>query len=431
MLKYKEGSVHKINQNLYLNNANKAGFFNQENSRAWDLAKQKEIDQVAELGYSVENKRLARKKFVNFDQLVFLPAQLSEMPLLDSDPVKTDIILGENSKKPVLVSTPVLFEGMSFGALSREAKIVLAKAASRLNTVANTGDGGMLLEERRFAKWLSVQYTPGRFGVDREVLAKADLIELRIGGGATAGCSEKLPAEKITGEIVKQRKITKGEEIIPPNRHLDIANTTDLIKMVRYLKEVSSGAPIILKLAMGRIEEDLAIALEAKPDIIALDGFGAGFGSTQGILRNEFGLPVLSGLKKAVDYLKGVDKQDQVQLIISGGLSSGADIAKALAMGADAVYLGTALLFAMGCDGCGDCDLNTCKKGIATHELKLRKNLNIEKQTKRAVNFVKAVTEDTKTIARMVSKDSIYDLDRADLRALDEVTAKVTGVELA
>jgi glutamate synthase domain-containing protein 2 len=366
---------------------------------------------------------------IGFDDLVFVPAQLIRRPVdYYREKISSRTVLGRFSKKPIEIETPIVIGAMSFGALSREAKTALAKASSLAGTVENTGEGGMLPEEREFAKFLIIQYSTGRFGITEEILKKADAIEIKIGQGAKGGMGGLLPAEKVTEEIAKLRNVPMGKDIHSPAYHLDIKNIEDLRKKVEWLRELTGGAPIILKLAAGDIENDLKLAVKANPDIIAIDGMEGGTGAAPEVMLNEMGIPTLTALVKARETLDKIGAKQE--LWIGGGLQKGGDFAKALALGADAVFCATALLIAMGCNYCRLCYLGKCPFGITTQNIELRKKLNIEQASQNVANFIKNCTEEIKMITGACGENDIHKLNKGHLRALNSEIAKITNTRL-
>jgi len=366
---------------------------------------------------------------ISFDDLVFVPAQLAKKPVdYYFEKINTKTVLGKFSKKPIEIETPVVIGAMSFGAISKEAKIALSKASTIAGTIENTGEGGMLPEEREFSKFLIVQYSTGRFGISEEILKKANAIEIKIGQGAKGGMGGLLPGEKVTEEIAKIRNVPIGRSIHSPAYHLDIKNVEDLRKKVEWLRELTGGVPIIIKLAAGDIENDLKLVVEANPDIIAIDGMEGGTGAAPEVMLNEVGIPALPALVKAREILDKIGARQE--LWIGGGFSKGADIAKALAMGVDAVFSATSLLVAMGCTYCRLCYLGKCPFGIATQDPELRKKLNIEEASKNVANFIKNCTEEIKMIAGACGENDIHKLNKGHLRALSSEIAKITKVKL-
>ncbi len=366
---------------------------------------------------------------ISFDDLVFLPAQLAKRPIdYFKEEILAKTIIGKNSKKPIELQTPIIMGAMSFGALSREAKIALAKASTLAGTIVNTGEGGMLPEEREFSKWLIIQYSTGRFGISDAILKKADAIEIKIGQGAKPGFGGYLPGEKVTKEIAKIRNVPLGKDIHSPAYHLDIKNIEDLRKKVEWLREITGGAPIIIKLAAGDLEHDLKLAVKANPDVVAIDGMEGATGAAPEVLMDEVGIPTLAALVRAREILDKLKAKQE--LWIGGGLRKGGDFAKALALGADAVFCGTALLVAMGCNYCRMCYLGKCPLGISTQDPELRKKLNIETSAQDIANFIKNSTEEIKMIAGACGENDIHKLiNKGHLRALNLEIAKITKVK--
>ncbi|MBU2109610.1 FMN-binding glutamate synthase family protein [Patescibacteria group bacterium] len=367
---------------------------------------------------------------ISFDDLVFVPSQLAKKPVdYFKEKINSKTIVGKKSKRPVEISIPIVIGAMSFGALSREAKTALAKASAIADTFENTGEGGMLAEERKYSKHLIVQYSTGRFGINDEILKQADAVEIKIGQGAKGGQGGLLPKEKITDEIAKVRAVEKDKDIYSPASHLDIKNIDDLRKKIGWIREITEGAPIILKLATGHIEDDLELAVKAEPDIIALDGMEGGTGAAPEVMLNEMGIPSLAALARAREFL---DKKGAKQeLWIAGGFSKGGDFAKALALGADAVFLGFPLLVAMGCTYCRLCYLGNCPYGITTQNPELRKKLNIEEAGQNIANYIKNCVEEIKMIAGACGEDDIHKLNKTHLRALTSEMAEIVKVKRA
>jgi glutamate synthase domain-containing protein 2 len=389
-----------------------------------------EIKQRAAKGKPlVSGGRSDKLNKISFDGLVFIPVQLTKKPIdYFREEIASETIIGKNAKHPIKLKTPILAGAMSFGALSKEAKIAIAKATASTGTCANTGEGGMLPEERENAKLLIAQYSTGRFGVDGDYIKKADAIEIKIGQGAKPGQGGLLPADKVTEEIAKVRKVEKGKDIHSPPCHPDINCIEDLKKKVDWLRKVSGGKPIIIKLGAGDIESDVKLAIQANPDAIAIDGMEGGTGAAPRVMLDDFGIPTLSALVRArrvMDKLKA--KQE---LLIGGGINKGSDVAKALALGADAVFMSFPLLISMGCIYCKQCYLGKCPLGVTTQDPELRKKLNIEDASKKVANFISACTEETKMAAAACGKKNVHELDRNDLRSIDLLTEKITGVPL-
>ncbi|MDP3990919.1 MAG: FMN-binding glutamate synthase family protein [Candidatus Nealsonbacteria bacterium] len=365
---------------------------------------------------------------ISFDDLVFVPAQLNKRPVdYFREKIDSTTIIGQNSQKPIKLETPILIGAMSFGALSKEAKIALAKASTIAGTIENTGEGGMLAQEREFSKYLIVQYSTARFGITEDVLGKADAVEIKIGQGAKPGQGGLLPKEKVTAEIAEIRKINKNQDVHSPPYHPDIKNTEDLKEKVKWLRELTGGKPIIIKMGAGDIENDIKLAVKANPDVIALDGLEGGTGAAPEIMLDEVGIPVLAALaraRKILDKLKAPQ-----ELWIGGGLNKGGEFAKALALGADAVFVSFAMMVAMGCTYCRLCHLGKCPKGITTQDPELIKKLDTQTAPQNIANYIKNCTEEIKMVAGAVGKNNIHHLNKEDLRALNKEIAELTGVK--
>ena len=388
-----------------------------------------EIKERALLGKApVDGGRSNKSGLISFDSLVFIPVQLTTPPIdYFREEILSETVIGKNSEKPLKLKIPILAGAMSFGALSKEAKIAVAKACTIVGTATNTGEGGMLPEERENAKLLIAQYSTGRFGVDEDYIKKADAIEIKIGQGAKPGQGGLLPGYKVTKDIATLRKVPEGEDIHSPPKHPDINNIKDLKKKVEWLRELNGG-PIIIKLGAGDVESDVKLTIKANPDAIAIDGMEGGTGAAPIIMLDDFGIPTLAALVKARKVLdKSKAKQE---LIIGGGLNKGSDVAKALALGADATFMSFALMIAMGCEYCEECYKGKCLYGICTQDPELRKKLDIEDASRKVANFMKACTEEVKMAAAATGKKDIHQLSSKNLRALDSTISKITGITL-
>jgi glutamate synthase domain-containing protein 2 len=284
----------------------------------------------------------------------------------------------------------------------------------------------MLPEERQNSKILIAQYSTGRFGVSENYLSSADAIEIKIGQCAKPNQGGLLPADKVTEEIALLRNVPMGKDVHSPPAHPDIFSINDLKKKVNWLKKSTDGKPVIIKLAATDVENDVKLAMKAKPDVIAIDGLGGGTGAAPSIMLDNFGIPTLSALVKARKAM-GNSKQE---LIIAGGLNSGADIAKALALGADAVYLATSCLVAMGCIYCKQCFKSRCPFGITTQDPELRKKLDVEAASKNVAHFLMACNEEVKMVAAAFGRRNVHGIKRDGLRSLNLLTKEITGVPL-
>lgn len=366
---------------------------------------------------------------ISFDDLVFMPAQLAATPIdYFKEKISSETIIGKKTKHPLKLKTPIIMAAMSFGALSDKAKLSLAIASSAVGTATNTGEGGMLPEERKNAKILIGQYSTGRFGIDENYFKNSDAIEIKIGQGAKPGQGGLLPAAKVTEKVAKVRNLPVGKAIHSPPCHTDIKNIKQLHERVEEIRGKIDGRPIILKLGAGDMKKDIPLAVEANPDVIAIDGMSGGTGAAPKIMLNDFGNPTVSALTETRKILDDLGAKQE--LIVGGGLNKGADVAKALALGADAVFMGTALLGAMGCINCGMCYLGKCPQGIVTQDPKLIAKLNKDKAAHGIVSFIDSCTEEVKMAAAATGKRDIHKLNRDDLRSMTLLIRELTGVPL-
>ena len=361
-----------------------------------------------------------------FNDLVFIPAQLAKRPVdYFKEKINAETVIGRLSKKPLKLSTPIMIAAMSFGALNKYAKIAIAKASSEAGTATNTGEGGMLPEERESAKILIAQYSTGRFGVDEQYLKSADAIEVKIGQGAKPGQGGLLMGDKVTAEIAKIRKVEAGKTVHSPAYHPDIKNLDDLRAKIDWLKKITGGKPIILKLGAGDIENDVELAVKSGADVIAIDGYKGGTAAAPVVMLEDVGVPILSSIVKARTVMDKMKSKQE--LIVGGGLNTGSDFAKALALGADAVFVASAILYAMGCTYCKLCYLGKCPVGLTTQDPKFMEKLDPNAKDK-VVGYINACTEEIKMVAGAVGHNDVHKLCKNDLAALTKETAELCGI---
>lgn len=368
----------------------------------------------------------------NFDSLVFVPGQLSKPPV-DAYREKCDLrveIKGQ-AKNALKLDAPLMIGAMSYGALSKETKIALAKASTTAGISANTGEGGTFTEERKFAKKLVAQFSSGRFGVSADYLNSADAIEVKIGQGAKPGMGGHLLGQKVTADIAKTRGIPEGTDALSPARFLDVTQPRDLERLVTLIREVTDyEKPVIIKLGPGNVREDVLMAVEAGADAVAVDGMEGGTGAAPEVAIEFAGIPTLGVIGQAVDALEEVGSRNEVKLIILGGMRHSGDIAKALALGADIVGLASAMMISMGCVVCQQCHLGKCPVGIATQDPDLRKRLNVDRAAEQAANFLNVLKTDIDMVAKLAGHKKVGDLNPRDLRALSSDVARITKVKL-
>ncbi|RWX48428.1 glutamate synthase conserved region-containing protein, partial [Candidatus Electrothrix marina] len=287
--------------------------------------------------------------------------------------------------------------------------------------------------ERELARYLTLQYAPGRFGVTKERLLSADMVEIKLAQGAHPGTGARLPAANVSVDIAAARRIPIGKASISPAVHADIRGSGELSEKIFELRELTKGKPVAVKIAGGHLEEDLEAIFKQKyiPDVLVIDGGEGGTGAASVTMKDHVGLPLVYALPRVADFLRQEELFHRVTLIAAGGIRHAGDVAKALALGAEGVYMGGALKIALGCTYLRQCHLGNCPHGIATQNKKLRKRLDVEQGAARIARFIKAATEDVQSVARSCGRDSVHDLDRTDLAALHSELARITGVEPA
>ena len=388
------------------------------------------IKDIAESGQSVISSMGSQKKMpFNFDMLHFLPAQLYRIPLEKDDKVKTEVCIGPAAKNPLRLQSPIMITGMSLGAVSINLKLVFANVAAGLSIAFNSGEGGILDQELEIAgKYLIGQYCTVQNAVDTERLKRVAAVEIRFGQGAYPGWESYLPPEKLSPKIADIRGIKGTEPIYSPAHHFDINNAEELKERIGWIRQNTEGIPVGAKIGCGNIEKDVEILAGAGADFIALDGFGGGTGATENFVRENVGLPIIAALPRAFKCLKRLDMKEKISLIASGGLRTSADFAKCLALGADAIYTGTAALIAVNCDQYRACHTGFCPTGITTHRPELVKHLNIEEGIKKLSNFIKISTEEIANFTRIVGKNDISTIDNSDLVSLSRELAELIGI---
>jgi glutamate synthase domain-containing protein 2/rubredoxin len=387
-----------------------------------------DIHQMAETGKSIDEPMRTRKPTFSWDDLLIKGAQLAKLPLNQDENVATETVIGPEAGQPMVIQTPLYITHMSFGALSPEAKTALAKGSAAVKTAMCSGEGGILSSSIANAYKYIFEYVPNRYSVTEENLKRVDAIEIKFGQSAKPGMGGHLPGEKVTPEIAEIRGFPPGESITSPAKFDDIHNRAELKQKVDWLREVSSGRPIGVKFAAGNIEADLETALYAKPDFITLDGRAGATGAAPKYVKASTSVPTIFALHRARKFLDEHGATG-VSLIITGGIRVSSDIAKALALGADAVAIGTAALMAIGCQQYKICNTGKCPMGIATQDEELRANLNVDKAARRLENFLKVTTSELISFARLTGNNSIQDMSVADLCTVNSEISQYTLVE--
>ncbi|MDO4178364.1 MAG: glutamate synthase-related protein [Phascolarctobacterium sp.] len=386
-----------------------------------------EIHEMALTGKSIIGAMGTQMKMPNWDDILILGAQLNPAPLLDEEPVITTVVIGKNAKKPLIAENPIFVTHMSFGALSKETKEALAKATAMSGSVEESGEGGILPEERAAAKKYIFEYIPNKYSVTKENLQNSDAIEIKIGQGTKPGMGGHLPGEKVTPEIAAIRNKALGEDIHSPSKFPDINTKEDLKALVDELRTLSDGRPIGIKIAAGRIERDLEFCVFAEPDFITIDGRGGATGASPKLLRDSTSVPTIYALSRARKYLDSVGARD-IALIITGGLRVSSDFAKAIAMGADAVAIGTAALIAAACQQYRICGTGTCPVGVATQDKELRARLKVDAAAQRVTNFLNVSLAELRTYARITGHKNLHDLSVNDLCTINREISEFTDI---
>ena len=392
----------------------------------------------------------AKRKLPHFDDLLFLGASVSRYPLEGyRERCGTEVVLGaRHAKKPVRLKIPITIAGMSFGSLSAPAKEALGRGASIMGTSTTTGDGGMTEEERAASDLLVYQVLPSRYGMDPDQLRRADAIEVVVGQGAKPGGGGMLLGQKISERVARMRTLPEGIDQRSACRHPDWTGPDDLEIKIIELREITDWEkPIYVKVGAARPYYDTALAVKAGADVVVLDGMQGGTAATQDVFIEHVGLPTLAAIRPAVQALQDLGLHRKVQLIVSGGIRNGADVAKCLALGADAVSIGTAALIALGDNsphleeeyrklgstaGCYD-DWHEGRDpaGITTQDPELFKRLDPVAAGRRLANYLSVLTLECQTIARACGKSHVHNLEPEDLVALTIESAAMAQVPLA
>ncbi len=386
----------------------------------------KEIHEMAVTGKSISAAMGTEIPMPGWDDILILGAQLDPMPLEEDAPVDTRTVIGKHAAKPLLLDNPVYISHMSFGALSREAKISLARGAAMAHTAMCSGEGGILPEEMKAAEKYIFEYVGNLYSVTPENLRNSDAIEIKIGQGTKPGMGGHLPGEKVTEEISRIRNKPMGKDVIAPSRFPGIETKEDLKNLITQLRYASEGRPVGVKIAAGRIERDLAFCVYAEPDFITIDGRGGATGSSPKLLRDSASVPTIYALYRARKYLDSIGSD--ISLIITGGLRVSSDFAKAIAMGADAVAVASSALIAMACQQYKICGTGMCPMGIATQDEDLRERLHEDAAAARVANFLNVSLEELKMFARITGHENLHDLSVEDLCTVSREISEFTNI---
>ena len=384
------------------------------------------IHQMAKTGKSVIEPMRSVTPRIAWEDILILGGQLSKMMLEEDAEVSTKTVIGKSAKKPLVIEHPVFITHMSFGALSREFKLSMARGSAEAKTAMCSGEGGILPESMDAAYRFIFEYVPNLYSVTDENLKNADAIEIKIGQGTKPGMGGHLPGSKVTEEIAAIRGKKMGEDIISPSRFAGIDSKDDLKNMVDDLRKRSEGRPIGIKIAAGHIEKDLAVVAYAKPDYVTIDGRNGATGASPKIIKDATTLPTIFALYRARKYID--ENGLEMELVITGGLRVSSDFAKALAMGADAIAIGTAAMMAGACQQYRVCNNGKCPVGVATQDPDLRARLNPDKAAARVYNFFNATREELKTFARITGNDDVHALSISDLCTVNSEISNHTSI---
>jgi len=409
-----------------------------------------EIERAAATGIYDIRGGGSKRKLPHFDDLLFLGASISRYPLEGyRERCDTNVVLGTRfAKKPIELKIPITIAGMSFGSLSGPAKEALGRGATLAGTSTTTGDGGMTEEERGHSEKLVYQYLPSRYGMNPDDLRRADAIEVVIGQGAKPGGGGMLLGQKITARVAKMRNLPEGIDQRSACRHPDWTGPDDLEIKIEELREITNWEkPIYVKVGASRPYYDIALAVKSGADVVVLDGMQGGTAATQEVFIEHVGLPILAAIRPAVQALQDLGMHRKVQLIVSGGIRNGADVAKALALGADAVSIGTAALIALGDNdpawedeyqklgttygAYDDWHEGRDPAGITTQDPELSARLDPILAGRRLANYLSVMTLEAQAIARACGKSHLHNLEPEDLVALTMEAAAMTRIPLA
>ena len=427
--------------------------YDEGGSTRWTPDAIAEVQALAQLGrYQVRGYNCFNKQMPTFDDLAFVPATMTRLPLEGyREHCDMTTVLGGGSglvEQPLELKIPIYIASMSFGALSVSAKAALGYGASKAGTMTCTGEGGMLEEERSASQRLVYQLSPARYGVDLEHIRQANGLEIVVGQGAKPGTGGLLLGMKVSERVSKMRSLPPGVDQRSTIRHPDFLGADDMAVKIEELRIATNyQVPILVKMGATRPRFDVAIAAKAGADVVVLDGAEGGTGASPELLLNHTGIPSMSAIRAAREALDDCGMTGKVSLVVSGGIRTGVDAAKCLALGADAVMIGNAAMIALGCNSprygedyaalgtspgsCHHCHTGLCPVGIATQDAELEKRMNIAAGAERVYRFLTAMAMEITMLAKACGKSSVHNLETEDLRALSFEASAFTGVKMA
>ena len=427
--------------------------YDQGGSTRWSPDAISEVHAMAQLGrYQVRGYNCFNQRMPTFDDLTFVPATMTRLPLEGyRESCDTTTVLGGGTglvEQPIELKIPIYVASMSFGALSANAKAALGYGASKVGTMTCSGEGGMLEEEREASQTLVYQITPSRYRIDLDHLRRADGLEMAMGQGAKPGTGGLLLGMKVSERVAGMRTLPAGVDQRSTVRHPDFLGADDLAVKIEELRIATDyQVPILVKMGATRPRFDVPIAAKAGADIVVLDGAEGGTGASPELLLNHTGIPTLSAIRVAREALDDCGMSGKVSLVAAGGIRTGVDAAKCLALGADAVMMGTAAMMALGCNSpryeseyaalgtspgrCHHCHTGRCPVGITTQDPVLEQRMDVAAGAERVARFLTAATMEISMLAKACGKSTVHNLEVEDLRALSLEASALTGVKMA
>lgn len=387
-----------------------------------------DIHTMATTGKSVIEPVRTSVPVLSWDDILIKGAQLARIPLNEDEAVKVRTVIGPNAERPLVIESPVFVTHMSFGALSREMQVAIAKGTAAVKTAMGSGEGGILDEALDSAYRFIFEYVPNRYSLTDAYLSRVDAIEIKFGQSAKPGLGGHLPAEKVTKEIAAIRGFPEGVAITSPAHFPDIRTRDELKEKIEWLRGKTGGKPVGIKIAAGNIEADLEVALYAGPDFITIDGRPGATGSAPKLIKASTSIPTIFALYRARRFLDRAGAKG-VSLIITGGLRVSSDFAKALALGADAIAIGSAAMMAAGCQQYRICQTGRCPVGVTTHDPELRARFDVDKSAERLANFLRVSTEEIQAFARLTGNDDVHGLSISDLCTTNSEISGHTDIE--
>ncbi|MDQ4052000.1 MAG: FMN-binding glutamate synthase family protein [Actinomycetota bacterium] len=411
-----------------------------------------DIHAKAQLGrYQLRGFSTFQRNLPSFDDLVFQPATMTRLPLEGyRESCDTRTVLGDGLgkvEKPVELDIPIYIAAMSFGALSANAKAALGRGARKAGTMTCTGEGGMLEEERAENRTLVYQLSPARYMIDLDHIRRADAVEIVVGQGAKPGTGGLLLGMKVSDRVAAMRSLPPGVDQRSTSRHPDFLGADDMTIKIEELREATGyQVPVFVKMGATRPYYDTAVAAKTGADVIVLDGMEGGTGASPELLLDHTGVPTLAAIPAARRALDDTGMSGKVKLVVAGGIRSGVDVAKAIALGADCVMIGSAAMIALGCNSpryvddyaaigtepgaCHHCHTGRCPVGVTTQDPELSERVDVEAASERVYRFLTAMTMEATLLAKACGKSSVHNLEPEDLRALTLEASAFTGVSL-